>query len=159
MHSPNYDVCLFLICIAYAAHVLEEYFFDWRSWASRISKTELQWSDFYVVNVAFFVFAFSCASIGSRYSEVSLALPALAAINGVIFHALPTLVFRRFSPGLITAFVFVCPMVVGAYASASREGLISVHSLVVSTVIGTIAMSTPVVFARINRQTIKKPNQ
>jgi hypothetical protein len=85
----------------------------------------------------------------------------LAAINGVIFHTLPTLVFRRFSPGLITACVFVCPVVVTAYVSASREGLISVHSLVISTVIGTISMFTPVVFARLNRQRMitKRANQ
>jgi hypothetical protein len=155
MQLPNYEVCLFLICIAYAAHVLEEYFFDWRSWASQTSKTELRWSDFYLVNAAFFVFAFSCALIGSRSSAVSLALPALAVINGVIFHALPTIVFRRYSPGLFTAIVFVCPSAVSAYASASQADLISVNSIVISTVIGAAAMFTPVVIGRLSRQNKK----
>jgi hypothetical protein len=35
---------------AYAAHILEEYTFDWRNWARNTLDLPVEWSDFYVTN-------------------------------------------------------------------------------------------------------------
>ena len=42
---------LWLCVSAYGIHVLEEFTFDWQSWAWGVLKLPARWSDFYLTNV------------------------------------------------------------------------------------------------------------
>jgi hypothetical protein len=39
-----------LLIIAYSAHILEEYFMDWKKWVYTLTKINISWSEFYLVN-------------------------------------------------------------------------------------------------------------
>ena len=47
---PDYIFWAALAC--YAVHLLEEYCYDWKTWAQKILKLDVNWNTFYVTNVA-----------------------------------------------------------------------------------------------------------
>ena len=87
----------------------------------------------------------------ARLPAASLALPALAMINAVFFHLGPTIVFRRYSPGLVTALLLVAPASVIAYLAASRAGLLTPTIFALSSLLGAFAMAVPLVYSRLRR--------
>jgi hypothetical protein len=48
---------------AYAAHILEEYAFDWRNWARGVLHLPVEWTDFYVTNGVVAVFGIAQAML------------------------------------------------------------------------------------------------
>ncbi len=149
MNLPPVATALWLIPAVYTAHIAEEYWLDWRSWASGVSRIDLRWSEFFAVNAAFMMFAMMCAVLGAKWPAISLALPALAIINGVFFHILPTILLGRISPGVFTACLVVCPAGALAYVAAQREHLLSLRVGITSVTLGALAMLTPVAIARL----------
>jgi hypothetical protein len=72
--------------VAYALHILEEYTYDWKSWAQKILKLDVDWGNFYVTNVIVLFFGLACAEVGWAHPTFSLIFPALMLVNAVVFH-------------------------------------------------------------------------
>ena len=135
---------LWLLTAAYAAHIAEEYFLDWRSWAMQVSGLELKWRDFAIVNAAVIAIGITASIIGFSLPIVSYLFVGLAATNAIIAHLGATIVKRRFSPGLITSLLLFIPLSAWAYHIAAQKGILNIELLLVSLLGGTAIMSTPV---------------
>lgn len=135
-----HDYVLWILVIAFAAHVLEEYRFHWVEWATTALHLHVDVTIFFLVNAAAMVMAFAAAMLGWRCPEVSLSLPASLLINAVIFHILATIVQLRWSPGTLTAVVLYLPLTIWTYRCARRDGVLTRRVAVISTIIGAAIM-------------------
>ena len=137
---------LVLLCTAaYALHAMEEFIFDWRSWARAVLMLPVEWSSFYVTNFAVIVLGFVAAGLAQASPVAGLAFPALMIVNAIFFHIFPFLRTRgRFSPGLITAVVLFLPLGCWCYRTAYLSTATSAE-IVMSFLIGAGLMAFPIV--------------
>ena len=85
--------------VAYAIHILEEYTYDWKSWAQKVMKLDVEWSSFYVGSIIVLFIGLACAEVGWAHPTFSLIFPALMLVNALFFHILPYIRSnRKFSP-------------------------------------------------------------
>lgn len=139
---------LWLAVAGYAVHILEEFSYDWKTWAIHVLRLPVDWATFYVTNAAVIVLGIVCATLGSRWPAVSLIFPALMGINALFFHVLPTLIGRKFSPGLITALLVFLPLLWAIYTEAATEGLLTMNVLLISTIGGVVVMAYPILLLK-----------
>src|ERR1700753_507903 len=93
---------LWIALMAYALHVIEEYTFNWKKWASDILHLPLGYDHFAVTNGAVAVLGVACGEVGWSCPQFALSMPALMLINGTCMHVFPFIKTKgRFSPGLI----------------------------------------------------------
>jgi hypothetical protein len=136
---------LWVVVIVIALHVVEEYVLDFRGWIQVSLGLSISWELFFLVNAAFVVFAVAGAMLGWRLPEVSLMMPALIGLNGLIFHLGLTLVQRRLSPGTITSALLFIPVALWTYHAAYRDGVLTKRVLLVSLLGGALAMFYPLI--------------
>jgi hypothetical protein len=135
-----HDYVLWILVMAFAAHVLEEYRLHWVEWATSALGLHVDAVTFFLVNAAAMVIAIAAAIIGWRLPEVSLALPASLLTNALLFHILPTVAQGRFSPGTITAVVLYLPLCAWAYRCAWRDGILTGRVIAISSIVGGAIM-------------------
>lgn len=135
---------IWILVVAYAAHIMEEYFLNWRAWAEKMSKLQLSWTEFFVANAAVIVLGFCCAIVGYREPLFSFIFVGLALVNGLFAHLATTLVTRVFSPGLITSIVLFIPISIWAYVDAYNKNFIDLKSILFTLFAGLIVMGFPI---------------
>ncbi len=140
----THEYILWIATIAYAIHMVEETILDWRGWVGRVLKLQAEWNEFYIVNAFVIVLGASGAMIGWRRPEVALAFPAFMLVNATLFHILPTLVTRVFSPGVLTAVVLFLPIGGWAYYGAWVDGVLTPLSGAISGLAGFLMMMFPI---------------
>ena len=59
MGATDHTYILWLATLAYALHIMEEYAFDWKTWAIAVMGFDVDWPLFYVTNAAV-MRAFAC---------------------------------------------------------------------------------------------------
>ena len=140
----TYLQTLLCACVAaYGFHVLEEYVFDWQSWARQVLHLPARWDDFYVTNCLVIVIGAVAVAIAPVWPGVALGFPGLMLINGVFMHVLPFVLGRgRFSPGLITALLLFIPLGVAAMKSVAFNPAI----LITAFLVGAALLATPIGF-------------
>jgi hypothetical protein len=136
----SHDYVLWMLVIAFAFHILEEYRLQWVEWATTALGLHVDTTSVFLVNALAMAMVFATAMIGWRFPEVSLSSPASLLINGVFFHILPTLVQQRFSPGTITAVVLYLPLTAWVYHCAWRDGVLTRRVIAISTALGAAIM-------------------
>ncbi|MFO1021756.1 MAG: HXXEE domain-containing protein [Planctomycetales bacterium] len=87
--------------------------------------------------------------MGWREPWFALAFPALMLINATLFHVLPTVVTRVYSPGLVTAVALFCPIAGWVYYGAWKDRVLTTTNGILSTLLGAGIMATPIVLLRI----------
>ena len=142
--TTSHDYILWIATLAYALHVMEEFAFDWRAWATKVMKFDVDWPLFYVTNAAVIVGGICCSMIGWRLPEVSLAFPALMLINAVFLHVVPIIRSRQFSPGIFTAVFLFIPIAIAAYVLANTDQVFTPSALLFSILIGAFFMIYPI---------------
>lgn len=142
--TAAHDYILWIATLAYALHVMEEFAFDWKTWATKVMGFDVDWPLFYVTNAAVIVGGISLSMIGWRLPEVSLAFPALMLINAVFLHIIPILRYRQFSPGIFTSLILFFPIGIASYALASTDHVLTPAALVISLLIGAAFMVYPI---------------
>lgn len=146
----NHSYILWIATVAYALHVMEEYTFDWKGWASHVLKLPVNWIHFAIVNGIVIVLGISCSAVAWALPAYALSLPALMLINATFFHVLPFLVTKgRFSPGLGTAVVLFYPIAIWAYYGAYLDGVLSGVTLILSLILGAGLMASPIVMLKL----------
>ena len=96
----THEYILWIATIAYGFHMIEETVYDWHGWVRRVLKLQAEWHEFYMVNAVVIVLGAGCAMVGWRCPTVALIFPAFMVVNALLFHVLPVLVTRIFSPGV-----------------------------------------------------------
>jgi len=140
---------LWLSTLVYGLHIVEEMLFDWRGWARGFLRIPAEWNEFYVFNAFVVLYGSICAIIGWDCPALALSFPAFMLINALLFHVIPTIVSRRFSPGTLTAVVLFLPVAILAYKSAMSVRVISPNTLILSALIGACIMFYPIVLQKL----------
>ena len=143
------EVWLWVATAAYGLHMLEEFMFDWKTWANKVLRLPVDWPTFYVVNSAAVVLGVVAAAIGWRLPAVSLAFPALMIINAVFFHILPFVATRKFSPGVISAVVLFLPIGTWLFFAADKDGVLTTATAITAFVLGAGLMAYPVLLLKL----------
>ncbi len=155
----NHQYVLWIATAAYGFHMIEETVYDWHGWVRRVLKLQAEWSEFYLVNGVVFVLGLSYAMVGWQLPAFALVFPAFMLVNAILFHILPTIITRIFSPGIITAVVLFLPVGTWAYCSASRDGALNTTAVVVSGVLGFVLMLFPIVLQMTKRKPFFRQDQ
>jgi hypothetical protein len=145
-----------ILTVAYAGHILEEYVLDWRTWAENMSKLKLEWSEFFVANFAVIVLGICCSSVGFTCPLFSYMFVGLAVINGIFAHIGTTIVKRKFSPGVITSVLLFIPVCTWAYMIAAQNGILTLSFLTITLGRGLLIMSFPILLQLIKHKLLWK---
>lgn len=139
---------LWVLLTASALHVVEEHALGWQGWASErlgpIIGVKPTWSDFWVTNAALIVFGIAAASVGWKAPAFALGFAALALINAVAFHIVPSVQARHPNPGCFTAVLLYVPIGIWAYSAAAADDRLSAGTLLLSLLIGAIVMAAAI---------------
>lgn len=131
--------------VAYAAHVLEEYTFNWRDWARSILKLPVEWDDFYVTNGVVVALGIAQAELAQTLPLAVLSYAGLMFINGALMHIFPFVRTGRFSPGLFTAVVLFLPLSIATYWYALTHHLATITTAGLGLAIGGLTLAYPIV--------------
>jgi hypothetical protein len=138
------DNLFWIALAAYAFHILEEFTYDWKTWAQKILKLEVEWNGFYVTNIVMLFFGLACAEVSWSFPAFSLIFPAMMAANAVFFHILPYIRSKRtFSPGLFTALFLFLPIGLLSFRMAIDLGIFT-KSLIIAGVAGILVAWFPI---------------
>lgn len=108
----NHQFILWIAMPCCAAHMLEEYFYNWKDWVLKTLGLVAACTDFYVVNIYVLFMGVVCASVGWNCIWVSLILPGFMLVNAVIFHIIPVIRYRK----IFTGHHYVNPFVPACYS-------------------------------------------
>ena len=152
---------LWIAVFCYSAHFFEEVMLDWLFWAKKTLKLKtINWKDFYIANTVVLILGICGAMVGWQNPSFSLILPALMLINGIFFHILPTIIKKRYSPGLFTAIILFLPIGILCFYAAYFDKILTLLHGVLSFIFAIIIMSLPFIFLRfkthIDKAKIKK---
>jgi len=137
------DYIFWVALAAYALHILEEYNYDWKTWAAKIMKIDADWGTFHITNAMMLVVGIACAQVGWSHPTFSLIFPALMVVNALFFHVLPYIRSKRkFSPGLLTAILLFLPIGLGSFNIAMNLG-VTPKSIVLATLCGAFLAAFP----------------
>lgn len=146
---------LWILVAASAIHVAEEHALGWQGWASEAFGDRFgirpSWADFWATNAALIVFGVACAMVGWKAAGFSLGLAALALINAVGFHVLPSLRAGAPNPGLFTAVALYVPIGIWAYLAAAADDRLSLGAFVLSVLVGAAAMAAAIAMLLLGR--------
>jgi hypothetical protein len=152
----SHDWVLWILVTASALHVLEEHGLGWQGWAAQTFGPRIgvvpSWTDFWATNGVLIVFGVSAAAVGWRAPAFALAFPALALVNALFFHVAPSIQAHRPNPGLFSAVLLYLPIGVWSYVAASDDGELSAATLVVSVVLGALAMASVIALLVLQRR-------
>jgi Protein of unknown function with HXXEE motif len=143
----NQNAIFWIAMAAYAVHMMEEFFYDWKDWAVTVLKLPVDWPGFYVTNTAVLFLGIACAEVGWNFPWLSLAFPALMLINAFFFHVLPVIIKKKFSPGLFTALGLFFPVGIYSFKMALDRG-VHVQEILVSFLIGILLMAYPIILLK-----------
>jgi hypothetical protein len=151
------DYIFWVALAAYALHILEEYSYDWKTWAQKILKLEVDWNTFYITNVIMLFVGIACAEVGWAHPTFSLIFPALMVINALFFHILPYIRSKRkFSPGLITAIFLFLPIGLACFNDAINLGIFT-KSIVIAALCGAFLVAYPIFLIKTKNLDFFKP--
>jgi hypothetical protein len=140
----TYLQTMLCLCVgAYGMHVLEEYVFDWQTWAREVLHLPARWDDFYITNSLVVVVGAVAVAIAPTWPAIALGFAGLMLINGFFMHLLPFVLKRgRFSPGLITAVILFFPLGVATMRCVPPDAI----TLATAFVVGAALLATPIGF-------------
>jgi Protein of unknown function with HXXEE motif len=151
------NLIFWIALVAYAMHILEEFTYDWKSWAQKILKLDVDWNTFYVTNVVVLLIGVACAEVGWSHPTFSLIFPALMVVNALFFHILPYIRSKKkFSPGMITAIFLFLPIGITSFRTAVNLG-VQTKSLVLATLVGALLMAYPIFLLKTKSLDFFKP--
>ncbi|MDR2651658.1 MAG: HXXEE domain-containing protein [Prevotellaceae bacterium] len=145
-----------ILTVAYAGHILEEYVLDWRTWAQETSKFKLEWNEFFVANFAVIVLGIACSVTGFECPVFSYIFVGLAAINGLFAHIGTTVIKRKFSPGLITSVFLFLPVCSWAYIIAAKKQILTFQFALITLGCALLIMLFPIFLQYIKHKILKQ---
>ncbi len=145
----NYQYLLWIALFCYALHIVEEFTLNWKGWAIEVIKLPVDWNNFYVVNAAVIALGISCAEVGWQFPIFALIYPALMIINAILFHIIPTIHTRIYSPGIVTAILLFLPVGTLCFYFPYHLNIINAYDILIAFILGYILMMFPVILLKI----------
>jgi hypothetical protein len=135
-----------LLLAAALLHVGEDYRFGWIAWAGRFVPGITR-AQFLAWNGAFLLLCLLGLLPGPGVFRLSLA--GLVLLNALV-HLVPSLIQRRYSPGLGTALLLYVPLGAWAYGYACRRA--QARPVALSLALGAFWMALPFLFQALRRR-------
>jgi hypothetical protein len=141
---------IFLICLFYAVHMVEEFSFGFVEWADRYFGS-FDWTQNLIGNFMFFVCVTTACYLYRRdparylWAGMSAAMWILA---NAFLHISCTILSGEYSPGVVTATVVYVPGGLFFLAMWGRQGLLTFRNIAVSFVLGGMVFMLIPTFAR-----------
>jgi hypothetical protein len=153
--NTDHEFVLWAVVFVIGLHVFEEHELDFVGWARMtLGLRFMTWRSFYVANAAVALVSVACAGIGWRAPEVSLIVVAGALALDAFLHIIPTVLTRRFSPGLITAVALYLPVSAWTYWAAEQDGALTARSLVLSSLGGVLLLGFAIGMERLRDRVV-----
>ncbi len=153
----KFDYIFWIALAAYPLHIMEEYIYDWKTWAQKIQKLEADWNSFYITNAAMLVFGLACAEVGWSHPMFSLIFPALMFLDAFFFHIVPYIRSKRkFSPGLFTAIFLFLPIGLGSFNIAVNLE-VTTKALILAALCGAFLAAYPIFLLKTKNLDFFKP--
>ena len=151
------DYIFWAALAAYALHILEEYSYDWKTWAQKIIKLDVDWNMFYINSLVVLFFGLCCAEVGWAHPTFSLILPAFMLADAIVGHVIPYVRSKRkFSPGMFTGIFLFLPIGIGSFNVAFNIG-IQPKALIIAGVCGILLTFFPVFLLKTKNVDYFKP--
>jgi len=131
------------ILIAAILHIAEEYRGEWLVWVRRYVPGVTLFH-FVLVNTAFLLLCVAGAVVGVKNVVFSLSIASLVFSNALM-HIIPTVVWKEYSPGVITAVLLYIPLGAYAYVLAFDKEEVSLGIGAVAIVLGIFWMMLPII--------------
>ena len=145
-----------ILIVAYSAHILEEYFMNWKKWVYIITKIDISWNEFYLINCILIVYAICIANIGIKNLYISLTLPALMIINAFVFHIFPTIIKRKISPGFFSSVILFLPLSTFTFFQLDKINKLTMKIIMVAFIGGFLINIYPIILNKIRNKINKK---
>ena len=129
---------IFIFCLLYALHMVEEFTLGFVEWADRYFG-RFDWTQNLIGNSIFFVcMAFACYLYyknSTKYLWVGMTVPMWVLANSFI-HISSTILGSEYSPGVVTAAVLYIPGGLYFLVKWARKGLLTWKNIIFSFVVG-----------------------
>jgi hypothetical protein len=144
MNKIDFKLSLLLAPLAYALHHFEEsIIFNFRAWRQKYFWNTIPLTTetvFVILTAITLIVIITHMVLDSKASAQIFILFVIATqVHNIFFHAILTLVFWDFSPGLITAVILYAPVNTVILYKGYQENLVSKKSLLVIFILGGIA--------------------
>ncbi len=136
---------IWLMPAVFAVHIVEEYGAGFPGWVSAMFGQPMAPQAFLVNNAGFMVVLLGLTGWAARRPSALSAFVLLSWASGnlfwnFVFHLATTVIFDRFSPGLVTATLLYLPVSVVVARAALAERVMPVAAFVTATAIGAALM-------------------
>lgn len=144
------SAAIFLVCIFYAIHMVEEFSFGFVEWADRYFG-HFDWTQNLVGNFMFFVFV-AAACYGYHENQTRYLWAGMSVIMWILansfIHISCTMLGREYSPGVVTAVLIYLPGGVYFLVKWAGLGLLTWSNIFFSFLVGAMFFMLVPTFAR-----------
>jgi hypothetical protein len=146
----NQSGAIFLICLFYGLHMVEEFCFGFVPWADRYFG-RFDWTQNLVGNFAFLVCVAGACYLyyenPTRYLWVGMSA-AMWILANAFLHISCTILGREYSPGVVTATVLYVPGGVYFLSQWGRAGVLTWENVLLSFLVGAMIFMLIPTFVR-----------
>jgi uncharacterized membrane protein len=129
---------IFVFCLLYALHMVEEFNFGFVEWADRYFGS-FDWTQNLIGNSIFFIcLAFGCYLYykdSTKYLWVGMSA-AMWVLSNSLIHISSTILGGEYSPGVVTAIALYIPGGLYFLLRWARKGLLTGKNLMLSFLVG-----------------------
>ena len=141
---------IFLLCLVYAVHMIEEFALGFVEWANRYFG-RFDWTQNLIGNSAYVVLLVAACYLyyknPSRYLWLGMA-SAMWVLANAFIHLSATILSGEYSPGVVTATILYIPSGLYFLQKWGRAGLLGWRNLTLSFVVGGVLIMLLPTFAR-----------
>ncbi len=131
---------IFLLCLFYAIHMVEEFSFGFVEWADRYFGS-FDWTQNLIGNFIFFVCLASACYLyykgSTKYLWLGMA-GAMWILANAFLHISSTVLSGEYSPGVVTATVIYVPGGLYFLVRWARKGLLTWKNMILSFLVGAM---------------------
>ena len=146
----SHSGAIFLICVFYGLHMVEEFSFGFVQWADRYFG-RFDWKQNLVGNFAFLVCVTGACYLyyvdPSRYLWAGMSAVMWILANAFL-HISCTILGREYSPGVVTATALYIPCGIYFLFMSGRRGLLTWENVLLSFLVGAMIFMLIPTFAR-----------
>ncbi|MFH0998439.1 MAG: HXXEE domain-containing protein [Pseudomonadota bacterium] len=148
--SDEKPIAIFIFCLLYAFHMVEEFTIGFVEWADRYLGS-FDWTQNLIGNAVFFVcLAFACYLYyknSTKYLWVGMSAAMWVLANSFI-HISTTILGGEYSPGVVTATVLYIPGGLYFLVNWARKGLLTWKNVLLSFAVGGMVFMLIPTFTR-----------
>lgn len=131
---------VFVFCLLYALHMVEEFTLGFVEWADRYFGT-FDWTQNLIGNAGFFAFLFLACCLyyrnPDRYPWAGMSA-AMWVLCNAFLHVSATILGGEYSPGVVTATILYIPGGIYFLVMWGRKGLMTWKNVILSFAVGSI---------------------